>query len=59
MGEGVNVLTWEQKAVKVCADRGLEVVQYGFEGGWVFVKNTDGKIFPIGEDVVARWINGD
>ncbi|WP_165602797.1 DUF866 domain-containing protein [Lederbergia galactosidilytica] len=48
---------WEALAVMECKERGLEVVPYGFEGGWVFVKDEKGKVFPIGEDVIAKWIN--
>lgn len=52
-------MNWEQQAVKVCKEKGLEIVPYGFEGGWVFVKNVEGKVFPISENVVAKWINNN
>lgn len=52
-------MNWEQKAVKACQNKGLEVVPDGFEGGWVFVEDKDANIFPVGEGVVAKWIDGD
>jgi len=50
-------MVWEQKAVKACKEKGLVVVPYGFEGGWVFVKDSNGKVFPIREEIVAKWIS--
>lgn len=52
-------MSWEALAVMACKEKGLEVVPHGFEGGWVFVKNKDGKVFPIREAIVANWINND
>lgn len=51
--------SWEFRAMEACRERGLEVLPYGFEGGWVFVRNKNGEIFPVGEDIVAKWIKED
>lgn len=50
-------MTWEGLAVKSCSKRRLMVL--GFEGGWVFVSGVSGEPFPVGEDVVAKWIKED
>lgn len=54
------VMTWEQQAVMTCLYRGLEV-EYpgGFEGGYVFVKDDKGKVYPVSEEIVAKWIKED
>lgn len=48
-------MNWEQKAVIVCTEKGLEIVSY--EGGYVFVKNSQGKIQPVDESVIATWFS--
>lgn len=48
-------MNWEQKAVTACKSKSLEVV--GLEGGWVFVKDLNENIYPVGKDVVATWID--
>lgn len=48
-------LTWKQLAHNICEEKGLTV--QGFDGGYVFVKDKDEKIFPVGETIVAQWID--
>lgn len=52
---GDILITWEQKAIMACKEKGLDVV--GFEGGWVFVKDKNETIYPLLEETVAKWIN--
>lgn len=39
---------------KVLAKRGLQVMSE--EGGYYFVKNEHGAIFPINDTTVAKWL---
>lgn len=49
-------MNWEQKAIIVCERKGLEIVPYGFEDGWIFIKDKNKKIYPISEHIVAKWV---
>ena len=48
-------MNWEQQVKQFCKNQGLEV--QGIEQWLVFVKDKNGKIFPIRESIVAEWIN--
>lgn len=50
-------MNWEQKAVAKCSEKGLEVLE--IDSGYVFVKDNEGKIYPISEYIVAEWINNE
>ncbi len=55
-------MSWEHKAILACRKRGLKVVDYGFQGGWVFaIKEEDinDNIFPIAETTIAGWMKED
>jgi hypothetical protein len=48
-------MDWEQGAIFVCKElKNLEVLS--FESGYVFIKNKDGKIYPVTEQQVTDWI---
>lgn len=47
---------FQELAVKVLADRGLELLSPEPEGGYFFVKNTEGRAFPLLETRLAAWV---
>lgn len=48
-------MDWEKRAVIACTEKGLEIVSY--EGGYVFVKDSQGEVYPIIESVIATWFS--
>jgi hypothetical protein len=47
---------WDDLAVKVCKDRGLELLSLVSEGWYFYVKNSEGRVFPLPEHKLAAWV---
>lgn len=47
---------FQSLAVKVLAERGLELLSPEPEGGYFYVKNTEGRPFPLLETRLAAWV---
>lgn len=48
--------SWDAVALKVCKDRGLELLSGEPQAGYYWVKNVEGRPFPLTEERLASWI---
>ena len=48
--------SWDSLAIKVCKDRGLELLSGEPQAGYYWVKNQENRPFPLLEEKLAAWV---
>lgn len=47
-------MNWKKEADTACKQRELTMLDH--EGGWIFVEDKKGNIFPVRELIIHSWV---